>query len=400
MAYEGQDLIDYEAGEEYLPQRYYQQNFQRNITGPEIMGQNSGITNTQVAKPYIWPPQQGGGGGGGTGFGTWGDLDESSKKTFDKQVWGTTKPGGQKGWTSQPVTGYRNVKSGHYQTEEGKNINHLGLEIPSFIASAVNAAAGTKFGEKQVGDTKGRFTKDDVDEDQAIFERIVRRQKINAMRKDGIYKQIRPHGGGQDLSTVDTATSGDGNAGGVTLGSSTPAAGQTWHPGVGSNQGGQTTQAAADKAGGSELDSPFYAGGRAGYNRGRVVNPGGYAGETEYENWLIDNYDLLVTDLSFEDHSKYSKLFRSQKKAHGGRIGYRDPGGLVGGVEEPTTESQTIEMGGGNDGIKFIIIDGKIVAVPQETEPKIRYDIMNEELIQKASGGRVPFFYGGLATIL
>ena len=52
------------------------------------------------------------------------------------------------------------------------------------------------------------------------------------------------------------------------------------------------------------------------------------AGETEYENWLIDNYDLLVSDLSFEDHAKYSKLFRDQK-AQGGRIGYQ-----AGGIQE------------------------------------------------------------------
>ena len=63
-------------------------------------------------------------------------------------------------------------------------------------------------------------------------------------------------------------------------------------------------------------------GGRIGYERGRVVRPGGYAGETDYENWLIDNYDLLVTDLSFEDHAKYSQQFRDQK-AQGGRIGYQ-----------------------------------------------------------------------------
>ena len=52
-------------------------------------------------------------------------------------------------------------------------------------------------------------------------------------------------------------------------------------------------------------------GGRIGFNSG---------GETEYEKWLIDKYDLLVSDLSWDDHSKYSKLFRDQK-AQGGRIG-------------------------------------------------------------------------------
>jgi hypothetical protein len=61
-------------------------------------------------------------------------------------------------------------------------------------------------------------------------------------------------------------------------------------------------------------------GGRIGFNSG---------GETEYEKWLIDKYDLLVSDLSWDDHSKYSKLFRDQK-AQGGRIGYN-----MGGIDTP-----------------------------------------------------------------
>jgi len=55
-------------------------------------------------------------------------------------------------------------------------------------------------------------------------------------------------------------------------------------------------------------------GGRIGFNSG---------GETAYEKWLIDKYDLLVSDLSWDDYSKYSKLFRDQK-AQGGRIGAAD----------------------------------------------------------------------------
>jgi len=55
-------------------------------------------------------------------------------------------------------------------------------------------------------------------------------------------------------------------------------------------------------------------GGRIGFNSG---------GETEYENWLIDNYDLLVTDLSWEEHLKKSKEWKDSK-AQGGRIGYQE----------------------------------------------------------------------------
>ena len=69
-------------------------------------------------------------------------------------------------------------------------------------------------------------------------------------------------------------------------------------------------------------------GGRIGFNSG---------GETAYEKWLIDKYDLLVSDLSWDDHSKYSKLFRDQK-AQGGRIGAQGGGIMplldMGGMEK------------------------------------------------------------------
>ena len=87
--------------------------------------------------------------------------------------------------------------------------------------------------------------------------------------------------------------------------------------------------------------------GRIGYERGRVVRPGGYAGETDYENWLIDNYDLLVTDLSWDDHIKYSQEYRDQK-AQGGRIGAQE-GGLMnlGGMEKDyRQEGGFVPLGG------------------------------------------------------
>ena len=374
MAYEGQDLIDYEAGDEYLPQRYYQQKFQRNITGPEIMGQGSGITSASAARPYVLPGPSTPGGDKGGDFGWFGNLDKDSMKVFDKQVWGTTKPGGQKGWTNQPVTGYMNVNTGQYQTEEGKNINHLGLEVPSVIGMIGNKLTGQKFGVPQVGDTKGYFTKDNVDEDQAIFDRIVRRQKIKAMQQDGIYKKIRPHAGGEDSSTVDTSTSGDGK-GGVTLGSSTPAEGETWHPGVG-NQGGQTTQAAADKAGGSWEDSPFYAGGRVGYNRGRVVNPGGYAGDED-----AGILEWIKSKMGSESETNPTVFGTQDSLLNRGSIGQ---------LENAIKSYEALMLMGELDEEQQADYELKLSQL----------SALTEGATQKAHGGRVPFFYGGLATIL
>jgi hypothetical protein len=157
MAYTGQDLIDYEENQ-YLPLRYYQQN----ITAPEIMGQTSGITSTGAAQPYVLPGPSTTGGDRGGGFGWFGNLDESNMKMFDKNVWVGERGGPRNmygGWQPQEgIKGYMNVNTGQYQTKEGKNINHLGLEVPSIIGMIGNKLTGQKFGEPQVGDIEGLFT--------------------------------------------------------------------------------------------------------------------------------------------------------------------------------------------------------------------------------------------------
>ena len=50
--YEGQDLTSYEEGNKFLPRQFY------SLNSPTITGHNTnaGITNTQAAVPYKWPP--------------------------------------------------------------------------------------------------------------------------------------------------------------------------------------------------------------------------------------------------------------------------------------------------------------------------------------------------------
>ena len=119
----------------------------------------------QTIPPYLQP----GGGGDQSGLGgRFGNLDLSKSKTFDKEVFsrdmigmspieaakqGLTTP--TNSWQNKQVTGYMNPKTGQYQTFKGKNINHLGIEIPS-IASAL---FDKDFGKgPQLGDIKGTFT--------------------------------------------------------------------------------------------------------------------------------------------------------------------------------------------------------------------------------------------------
>ena len=99
-------------------------------TQPE---QVTGIINQQI--------QTGGGRDDNqTGFGKFGNLDPTTERTFVKDVYTIDKnaaPGAPMTGSFKPteVTGYKNVNTGIYQTLEGKNINHGGIQIkPAFAA--------------------------------------------------------------------------------------------------------------------------------------------------------------------------------------------------------------------------------------------------------------------------
>ena len=74
------------------------------------------------------------------------------------------------------------------------------------------------------------------------------------------------------------------------------------------------------------FDPNFYAGnkegGRIGYNRGRVVNPGGYSGE---KDWLsLKGYDDMMKGMSDDEIIQlFDSVRGTWSKAEGGRIGYK-----------------------------------------------------------------------------
>ena len=120
--------------------------------GPGGTTPTSGGGITSLPLP-LYPPT-GGGNDGYKGGGKWGNLDLSKSKTFTKDVWGEFGPD-KGGWKTKDVQGFYNPTTGQYQTFEGKNINHLGIELPT-IAGAI---FGKDFGKgSQIGDIKGTFT--------------------------------------------------------------------------------------------------------------------------------------------------------------------------------------------------------------------------------------------------
>ena len=110
------DQAIYEGGEHFIPQERYRLGY----TAPPSIANaqtTSGITNTQAANPYIYPPQGGGGGGGANAYG----LDLSNTKMFNKNVYDASTGT----WNMEPIKGYY-TPSG-YKTAQGKNIEHAGL---------------------------------------------------------------------------------------------------------------------------------------------------------------------------------------------------------------------------------------------------------------------------------
>ena len=58
-------------------------------------------------------------------------------------------------------------------------------------------------------------------------------------------------------------------------------------------------------------------GGRIGYERGRVVNPGGYSGMSMFQAWLQDQYGIGMGDIKSWDH--YAGLSREWNRLGGSK---------------------------------------------------------------------------------
>jgi len=276
MAYTGIDKEIYDSGVHFRPlQEYTQQQW----TPPAIMGQNTnaGIVNTQAAGSYMgypsyeaWLLAQGGGGGGGG---------------------------------NDPVD---NINRG------GVNQN-LG---PTNITDYESEAYG-------VGPTfKGTIARL-----QDAYSKLPTPGNL-------LMKGIRHWKGKRDTRIAEEKVAADKAA--SQLNTQGPAGEPTYGgPVTYDYDPKQDTGQRPDKPGGfTDPGKGSYGphkaeGGRIGYNRGRVVNPGGYSGMSMFQAWLQDQYGIGMGDIKTWDH--YAGLSREWNrlggsKAQGGLIGYFDGG--------------------------------------------------------------------------
>ena len=157
----------YNQGFSFIPQLAYRGAFNPNQS--TSLAPATGITTLPVPLSPM-QIQQGRGDDDFRGGGIFGNLDLSRSKEFVKDVFSVdmAAPGAPTTGSFKPtvVKGYYNPKLGNFQTLEGKNINHAGINVKPAFAGIMEAIFGTsgneiedEFGNKyNIGDIRGTFT--------------------------------------------------------------------------------------------------------------------------------------------------------------------------------------------------------------------------------------------------
>ena len=341
MAYEGEDLTNYQAGYEYLPQKQYSLDYTLpTSTTEEPVTQNFGI-------PYTGAFTGSGGGGGGASAGSsLSDIhgyDPHTSKTFTKDVWSQITPG-VFGWKPTQVTGYMSPSG--WKTAKGKNISHLGLNVPSIIGGIFDK----NWGQTMPGDIRGLFTErlgsgiDEIKEGtQEWFDMIkqktgwtnyqIKKQMEKNQQKDAYLAE-------ENLKAAQKAAA-DKQA--AKTGPATTGQGGHIDPGDLKDIGGGFHEY-KDSATAASYEGTHKAGGRVGYRGGQLVRPGsgrpGYAGKNPHEETSVA----------------------------GGKAGYTGGAGAGEGVK-------TVSHGGG-DGIKLGYMNTDLIS----TEPSMELMYSPSEL--------------------
>ena len=159
-------------------------------------------TGTETTQSNIIGAQLNQGGGrddNQTGFGKFGNLDPTTERTFVKDVYTIDKnaaPGAPMTGSFKPteVTGYLNVNTGNYQTLEGKNINHAGLNIKPGIVALMEAVGlgepknltGLPYKEGQIAGTFTGKKLSDFNPFNLFKKQQATVAEINAMNKKAV----------------------------------------------------------------------------------------------------------------------------------------------------------------------------------------------------------------------
>ena len=276
MAYTGIDKEIYESGTHFRPlQEYTQQQW----TPPEIMGQNTttGITNTQAAVPYIWPPQGGGGGGGGGGgLGLFGDLNPDTLKPISSGKY-VEKAGPANMYGGNYVTTDRDIaqtEGGIWKdVKTGQNVYHANLpQIKGVAGTIMDFITGKK---KNRDIYEGTWTGAEWDDE---FDPTIADKQLNTYQRWKAKKAFKAE---QAKAAADKVAEQQAavKASGADVGHYDPGAGGASHLTRGRDQGGLgLTQSQAESVSQANKDAGYSSwgglaeGGRIGYRNGEFVD--------------------------------------------------------------------------------------------------------------------------------
>jgi len=383
MAYQGQDLTNYQAGNYYLPQLKYSLPYDA-----PTAEEDQTATATGSGIPYTKAFTNSGGGDGGGGVGP---LDPYTAQTSGSYVTNRTNFGNT-GYIqgTEPEETYMDRIGGYIKRGIGMAIpgaNFLMGMAPSrqkrlnatdnaFIdmqlANQEQSMHGgnltnqdrygfnkeSMFGNyadkvKERADIARRKAKENIDDPNYKVRPIDAYYLEKEKEQEDIDKQIEFNNFMNQRVTANKLREleakgfknypsggdihGDGD---TTTTTTTTDQKQTGDGGGTQDQGGYSTRGGftGEKdptSGGVRGHHGAAQGGRIGYNRGRVVNPGGYAGDTDFTTWL-QKQDIDIKTLNLDDL----------------------------------------------------------------TSLQLEWDKIRPKHLDQADGGRVRFFYGGIATAL
>ena len=264
--------------------------------------------------------QTGGGGGGQSGLGgRYGNLDLSKTKTFNKNVYEVGGPANQYGsFVDKEVEGFYDPTQGNYKTFGGKNINHLGLTVPSIAGMLFNKDFGKG---PQPGDIEGTFTegfksgigkiKEGWEDEKEKWSKVVGLKKNKAKKE----KQVKEHQAAVLLAAQEKAAKEKAKA-------DAAAAVGHYRPGRshytrGRDQGGLgLTQSQAQSVSQANKD--------AGYSSFSGLAEGGMVNDPEYRGWkkmYEANPEIGSMHKKHPSFIKFYKKHERDKKKFGGLAG-------------------------------------------------------------------------------
>ena len=184
--YNQADQDIYASGEHFIPQERFRQNYTPSTALASTIG-NTGITNTQAASPYKWPPQGGGGGGGGVSSNKFG-LNMDTLKTIDQGKW--QEAGGPAnmypGMNIKTSRDIAQAEGGIWKdVNTGQNVYHGGFNVEAPLATLLNKFTG----KPTIGDpNKGTWTGSEWEED---FDPTVATKKLNMIQRWKAKKEFK-----------------------------------------------------------------------------------------------------------------------------------------------------------------------------------------------------------------